>query len=354
MDTMPTRIAIDDRWCVRPLGSTCERCRIVCPEQAISCEDGKPPHIDGELCTSCAICAGICDALVCTDILPLDVLAHALSSAERADTVHIICMEALPNDIAEPAGNVIVLTCLAELSPEVWTALLAHRIPLAIACDAQSCASCPQAGARGYALWDYALSKARDITGANVAFDMRIPRRERLLHDLDGGSESDRRELVAGIGETLQDLASGQRRKRTSTVIDDCIALQERMHARAFEMRANDAGGLTNELKLKSAYKPRSIPPRLELIKRAVQADPSCAGRIPLTIADLDGTACACNDYPCTSKCPTHALRTEFGISQVSYDPKSCIGCGYCSAVCPAHAIELTQTTAKIFIEEGE
>ncbi|MDO5117284.1 MAG: 4Fe-4S binding protein [Eggerthellaceae bacterium] len=341
---MPNRIAIDERWCVRPLGSTCERCRIVCPAQAISLDAGAVPRIDEALCTSCALCAGICDTFVATDILPLDVLSHAQSSAERAGDVCITCMEALPDDISEPAGNVIVLSCLAELSPEAWIALLAHRIPLSICCDADICASCAQAGARGYALWDYALRKARQITNGDVSYESSVPQRESLMRDLGGIDESDRRGIAEDIGTTLKDLASGERRKRTSTVVDDLITLQERMHARAFTLDTQ-----TNTLKLKSAYKPRVIPPSFELIQRAVKADPDIASRIPLTIAKLDKAACACDDYPCARKCPTHALRTEFGTSEVSYDPMCCIGCGYCSAVCPAQAIKLSQTTAEIF-----
>lgn len=317
-------------------------------------EEGKPPRVDDDLCTSCALCAGICDAIVCTDILPLDVLSHALSSAERDGAVHITCMEALPEDIGEPAGNVIVLTCLAELSPEAWTALLAHRIPLVIGCDERTCASCTQAGSRGYAMWDYALSKACEITGASPSFDRAVPQRDSLLRELGEKGTGDRRDLVAGVGATLQDLASGERRKRTSTVVDDCVALQEHMHARAFEASASDTDDLTNALKRKSAYKSRVIPPSLELIKRAVLADRACASRIPLTIADLDETVCACTDRPCALKCPTHALRTEFGRATVSYDPASCIGCGYCVAICPHDAITLVQKTAELFAIDNE
>lgn len=350
---MPDRIAIDDRWCTRPLGSTCNRCSVVCPEHAVILADGEPPRIDGELCTSCALCAGICDGIVCTDILPLDVLSHAISSAERDGNVHITCMEALSDSTGEPSGNVIVLTCLAELSPETWTALLAHRLPLAIGCDEQSCASCPQAGARGYALWDYALSKARDITGISPVFDPAIPQRESLFRDLHEQGDGGRRELVEGVGATLQDLASGQRRKRASTVVDDLIALQEHMHARAFDAPTNGGSDLTNALKLKSAYKSRIVPSSLELIKRAVLADPACAARIPITIAKLDEPACTCANHPCTLKCPTHALRVEFGKASVSYDPASCIGCGYCVAACPRGAIALEQATAELFLADG-
>lgn len=342
---MPNRIAIDERWCVRPLGSTCERCSIVCPAQAISLDAGEVPRINADACTSCALCAGICDAFVATDILSLDVLTHAMSSAERTGAVYITCMEALPDDVYEPAGNVIVLTCLAELSPEVWIALLAHRIPITICCDESMCATCTQVGTRGYSMWDYSLGKARQVTGGDVSFESRIPQRESLMHDLGGMDEGDRREIAEDIGTTLKDLASGERRKRTSTVVDDLLTLQERMHARAFT-----ADPQTSVLALKSAYKPRVIPPNLELLKRSVKADPDIANRIPLTIAKLNKAACACSDHPCAKKCPTHALRTEFGTSEISYDPTSCIGCGYCSAICPTQAITLSHVTAEIFV----
>ena len=317
-------------------------------------EDGKPPRIDEALCTSCALCAGICDAVVCTDILPLDVLAHALSSAERDRSVHITCMEALLEDTTEPAGNVIVLTCLAELSPETWMAMLAHDVPLVIGCDEQTCASCSQAGLRGYAMWDYALSKACEITEASPSFDCAVPQRDSLLRELGEKTGGERRDIVTGVGATLQDLASGERRKRTSSVVDDCVTLQEHMHARAFAASTSDTDDLTNALKRKSAYKSRVIPPSLELIKRAALADPACASRIPLTIAELDETVCACTDRPCALKCPTHALRTEFGRATISYDSASCIGCGYCVAICPHDAITLVQKTAEIFAKDNE
>lgn len=49
-----------------------------------------------------------------------------------------------------------------------------------------------------------------------------------------------------------------------------------------------------------------------------------------------------CENPPCVEACPTGALyKNEYGVVLIDYE--KCIGCGYCTAVCPYGAVQVVE-----------
>lgn len=43
----------------------------------------------------------------------------------------------------------------------------------------------------------------------------------------------------------------------------------------------------------------------------------------------------------CTSMCPAHALYLDLETREVIFDPERCTACGICTTVCPVHAMHV-------------
>ena len=127
-ESRPNQIVVLRDYCTRTHGAACDRCALACPLDAISfAEDGRPV-IDADACTRCGICLGICDAFSSSRVTMIDVHARIRRIALRGEDVVLTCKENIFPGL-EPAANVVVLPCLACLSPEFWTLVLTENIP---------------------------------------------------------------------------------------------------------------------------------------------------------------------------------------------------------------------------------
>jgi carbon-monoxide dehydrogenase iron sulfur subunit len=50
-----------------------------------------------------------------------------------------------------------------------------------------------------------------------------------------------------------------------------------------------------------------------------------------------------CDDAPCISSCPVHALFREEGSMRIVLDPDRCVGCGKCVDACPFDGVSFDQ-----------
>ena len=130
----PQRIVVLRDFCLRAHGADCERCALACPQGAVSFAEDGIPAIDEDACTRCGICLGVCDAFSSTRVTMADLHARIRRIALRGERVVLTCKENVFPGL-EPAANVVVLPCLACLSPEFWTLVLAEGIDVTIAAD---------------------------------------------------------------------------------------------------------------------------------------------------------------------------------------------------------------------------
>ena len=228
----PNQIVVLRDYCTRVRGADCSRCALACPHDAIGfAEDGRPT-IDTDACTRCGICLGICDAFSSSRVTMIDVHARIRRIALRGEDVVLTCKENVFPGL-EPAANVVVLPCLACLSPEFWTLVLTENIPVRIAADLAYCADCERAGEMGEMLYAHAVETAEEWSGAKVGYLDEIPEKENLVRDLANPEGVDRRSAFTNLVSDVGDIASGKRRLRNSDVLQQFYERKERARARA-------------------------------------------------------------------------------------------------------------------------
>ncbi|MFQ9181047.1 MAG: hypothetical protein ACLR3C_14985 [Eggerthella lenta] len=140
----------------------------------------------------------------------------------------------------------VVLPCLACLSPEFWTLVLTENIPVRIAADLAYCADCERAGEMGEMLYAHAVETAEEWSGAKVGYLDEIPEKENLVRDLANPEGVDRRSAFTNLVSDVGDIASGKRRLRNSDVLQQFYERKERARARA---RLNLVDGVVQRLR---------------------------------------------------------------------------------------------------------
>ncbi|WP_449314485.1 4Fe-4S binding protein [Rubneribacter sp.] len=345
----PQRILVLRDLCTRPHGADCERCALACPTGAVSFPDesGGLPSIDERACTSCGICLGICDAFTSTRVTMVDLHARIRRIALRGEDVVLTCKENVFPGL-EPAANVVVLPCLAALSPEFWTLVLTENIPVSIAADLAYCADCERAGEMGEMLFSHAVETAQAWTGREVGYRSEIPEKENLVKDLANPEGVDRRSAFTNLVTDVADVASGKRRLRNSEVLQEFYERRERARARA-RLNLNEGPQLNNFAP--EGHTRQTMHPKRRLLLEAVDRDPSIAPRIPLAVSRTDCAACA-NDLSCARICPTNARYPDPASGALRYDVRYCIGCGLCEDACEKGAVSLVDETAEALLAD--
>ncbi|MDO5334885.1 MAG: hypothetical protein Q4F23_02250 [Coriobacteriia bacterium] len=327
--------------CTRATGAPCDRCVRVCPQAAISFDDSGLPRIKDELCTNCGLCAGICDGFSSTRITLEDLSERALSVIQDGMAVTFACNDMIPTGI-DVAENVIVVPCLGYLPPEFLTKLFAHGALVNVCCDFDLCASCQVAGPTASQLFEHAFTTAEAQTGAQIGFVNQVPTQQSLLESLAEGArdESDRRNMLSGLTSTMTDVATGQRRSRTSSSVLEFQEKMERMRA-AGHIKQHE--GMTLE-EVVSDHRIPKYWPRRHLLMQAIEEKPELGNRISLWTATTASDACQ-QSHECVEACPTGARQVdEQGLLVI--DARYCIACGSCIAACPHAACDFVETSA--------
>ncbi len=337
-----TRFFAVEELCVRTHGADCSRCAMACPAHAIALPtDGGAPTIDEQACTKCGICMGVCDAFASTRISVPNLHAHIRKIALRGELVYLTCKENVFPGF-EPAPNVVVLPCLACISPELWALMLAENIPLVVTCDFKYCADCDRAPGRGEMLFCRSIEMAEEWTGGTVRFDRELPEAIGVPDDADYG----RREAFDSVKGDVVDVINGKRRLKNSETLQNYYEKKERDRA-IKKLNLGPTGEFTNRFS-ESETSATLFTPKRKLLLEAISRSPHIAERIPVVLSDTDLDACT-NCLECTKTCMTGARNISRTDGSLTFDEKLCIGCGACVSACPHGACELMETTADIF-----
>ena len=345
----PQRIVVLRDFCMRAHGADCERCALACPHGAISFSEDGVPAIDADACTRCDICLGVCDAFSSTRVTMADLHARIRRIALRGESVVLTCKENVFPGL-EPAANVVVLPCLACLSPEFWTLVLTENIEVSIAADLSYCADCERAGEMGELLYAHAVETAEAWSGRSVGFSDVIPEKESLVKDLANPVGVDRRSAFTNLVGDVGDIASGKRRLRNSEVLQEFYERRERSRALA---RLNLGNGTEFNDFVPEGRTKKTMWPKRQMLLEALDRDPDIAARVPLVVSETDCDLCT-NALACAAACPTGARRPDPADGTLAYDARYCIGCGLCADACPEGAVELVETTAEALLDAGD
>lgn len=338
----PAKVIVIRDYCTRHKGAACNRCEIACPKGAIGYANENLPIIDQELCTRCGICFGICDALSSTRITMIDLHARIRRIALRGEDVYLTCKENIFPGLV-PDVNVVVLPCLACLSPELWTLILAENIRVKVACDLSYCTDCERAGEMAEMLYSHAIESAEDWTGRKVLFAKEIPEKEKLVESLANPTGVDRRSAFTNLVGDVGDIASGKRRLRNSEVLQQFYERRERTRAIA-RLNLPDDDPFNSFLPMGTTKK--TMTPKRQLLLEAIDRDPEIAARVPVYLSETDCEACT-NALECAQACPTGARFPDPETGVISLDVRYCIGCGICVEACAQGAVHMIETTAE-------
>lgn len=316
--------------CTRLRGSACNRCELACPHGAITFS-ADSIVIDRTLCTRCGICVGICDAFCSEHITTADLYAKALRILADKQPLFITCNDHLPPGF-EPSENVLVIPCLAALSPEFWTALLVHPNPIYVYRNRAYCSSCAPTQTQGEALYTHALEQAQQWAGREVVFVDTLPEKGSIINRYAAVSQTarfDRRGIFTSLLHEVDDITSGAYRKRTSESISEFHEQRERMRAQG-------------EIAKGATYQASSTPltwPRRQMLCDALKRAPERARYITRYVSTTHEDACTGQRY-CIAACPSKARMWDNASQRVVVDANACLACGICIAACPEGACD--------------
>ncbi|MBP5313374.1 MAG: 4Fe-4S dicluster domain-containing protein [Eggerthellaceae bacterium] len=333
-------------YCTRTFGSTCTRCIAACPAQALSTDkdDDTKIVVDADACTQCAICCGVCDALSSTRVTMLDLHERVRSIAQNGNVVVFTCKENVFPDL-DLAKNVIVMPCIASISPELWTLILSEKITVRVAIDMNYCTDCKRGGSMGMPLYTYAIEQAQRWAASEIRFVDIIPEKPTLRRVLSDDTGINRRSAISGLAVNIVDAATGRRRKRNSNAIEQIRNARETARARA---RLSVDETIQASLAANEAMRTRIIVPKREMLIDAINNDPKIAPRVLVVVSATNMMECI-DCGKCCKNCPTAARRIDADTGQLDYDRLYCIGCGLCVNACPQEIVTLESLKADAF-----
>lgn len=343
-------------YCIRMKGATCERCLQACPHAAISYATDERPVIDPDTCSHCGICLGICDAFTSTRVTMIDLHARMRRIALRGEEIIITCGVYVDEAVAsgavvgeeELAHNVVVVPCIATLSPEFWTVLLAEGLTVSVACDLELCEVCTRAPGLGEPLFSHAIAEAERWCETAVGFSEYLPQKENIVRGLANTESLDRRSVFTNFATDVTDITSGRRRLRNSETLQKFYEQKERARARA-QLQLNDVGQLNNFAPMGRVK--QTMWPKRQLLLEALAKKPEIAVRITVALSQTDLELCS-NNLACTRACPTSARYPDPQTGLLTYDARYCIACGLCVDACPTDAVSIVEDSAAILTSD--
>ena len=333
--------------CTRPHAHNCERCAQACPQGAISFNEEELPVIADELCTNCGVCAGICDGFSSVRVTLEDLAHNALDIADTGLAITFACNDMVPLG-QDPADNIVLVPCLAYVPPEAYAFLFAHRAQVNVCCDFELCAQCQVAGSLAPELFGHAIDTAQAWTQKEIGFTDSVPTQQSIIASLmaSAQADSDRRNMFAGISQTVAEAATGEHRLRENSSVNDFQERMERLRA-AGHIKQHE--GQTLE-ELTADHRIPKYWPRRKLILEATQENEEIGKRVALWVS---ATSDSCtNSHACVDACPTGARQIENGT--LAYNKSYCIACGACASVCVNEACDFAEINASELLEDAD
>lgn len=260
-----------------------------------------------------------------------DVAARALRAAGKADPVYVVCDPLFPEG-EKPAANTVVVPCLAACCPEFWTSLLTAGTEVSAVCDFDECASCAIAGEAAVDSYAASIETAQRWTGSSVRMAESAPVQTSLAREYGRNDASERRDVLKKIALDVTEAANGTRRAKTSSVLQDFHARQERLR---LTVRQSTSGDKALSSLQPDGGKKKIRTPRRTMLFRAARTARGALDALEVPVSVTDEDACT-GEAECVEACPRGARSVHGGSASV--DPEVCVGCGMCAKACPRAA----------------
>lgn len=337
------QISINELYCTRMMGTDCARCQMACPAEAISFDEEDCPVVDAEACTRCGICLSICETFGSAHMSMEDIHNRFTRVAKRGEGVVVTCQENIREGVT-PAANVVALPCLACLSPEFWTLLLAEGMKVSVSVSMRNCPDCEKAGSIASMLYGRAIETAESYCNGKIAFLRKLPTKDVAEDEDEDPTKVDRRAAFDDVVDDVKNIAQGKRSIRNSKTLNDYVDRHEKEKNRE-NLRLVDLSQYQSENK---GMNSKIMWPKRQLLLAAIDANPEIAERVPINLVHIDAEKCSLQG-DCVEVCPAHALRPSSSGRIPHLDARYCIGCGLCVSACLEGAVSFEETTAAAF-----
>ena len=296
--------------CVRSLivDSSCHKCELICPTNAIVIGQNPLPSINHSLCVSCGVCDAICnsEALSLDEFKQTDFFFEFIEGEDKL----ISCKKNIP---CIAALNVETLISIAVLNKEiVFDMGHCEKCDIAHKCKPQILSIYEEAT---YIL--EAMQSDAKITLEEVAFTSEVQEQK----------QTSRREMF-----DIKTLAKSKQ-SFEQEIIKATDELTE------YSLAKTDIALLRKKT---TPDKRKLFFTAMKRAKRLSVYHVIDANEISFTsskILDVD-TCTACQ--MCYRVCPTGALSSDVKNSKIDFDPFICIKCNVCHDVCEPNAITLS------------
>lgn len=331
--TSPSVLLLRD-YCLRPWGSSCTRCEMLCPGDAITLAAQGLPSIDQDRCLGCGVCSGACDAFVLQGFALPDLRRRLQMCASRFGEVILTSTSCVSAD-EDYADNVVVLPSLGMLSAEFLACLLTESISVVIAGEMSDLFDERQGGVVAEVLLSEAVAAAEAWTGRSIDYRESIPNAQETV-GLKTEVGDNRREFLDALMTLLMaDDARGSE-------IHEDTSVEASIHHRVIVQRHAISGV---EVPRVNTYMPggrfkQTLWPKRRLLLEACYNQPAIEECVTLQISTTDPAGC--NDcLACVTACPSKARFAHRDDGLLEFDGRWCMGCSLCVSACPTQAITM-------------
>lgn len=297
-------LSIDCSRCLRMrfCDSGCRRCLDICPNGAVSLDDGL--SIDSRQCRGCLLCTSVCPAGALEQVSDF---SACLAQLSRVPEPVLGCVRTNKCSHA-------TVSCLGGLSEEHLFALC-HALPGSLTLNLAQCGDCPNS-----AMLTILAQRLDTLSASGLSKGgCRIVIAE-STQDIKYRAESvDRRSFFRSFGKVLL--------KNAAVMLSTTTEQTER----------------------RADYTGKRLPMRRELLNRTrSRLSPELELQVGThfdTCVTFDDSCTGCQG--CVAICPTGALLTGVMDEQPVFDYLLCTGCGLCREFCLDHAVRVSSRGGK-------
>ncbi len=322
--------------------SSCTLCADYCPAQAITW--GESLQVDPDECTGCGMCAAVCPtgALEAQAPTNVELLTQIQERVKEGASVAFACpryLEAKGRD----GDHFIQVNCIGRLDESILVGTVAEGAQAAWLMD-EACQECPYVIGRAVA--EQVVQKANGLLQAFGVQERIFIGRE--LPPRPGMAAQPPAAPAASEGLSRRAFFSLLTRETTRMVTVTVDSVLSSQGAQIGEGQTPVRG----ELPVRVPTKHQLLLRSLRKLGRPAQARSPVSGW-PFAQVTFTGACTGC--AMCSFFCPTGALGKQERGDQVTitFQPAQCTACGLCCDICYQDAIEFSEPTLELIIEDG-